>query len=158
MAKEKIFKPEDFDKKPPSSKKKKAWYKKPWIIGSIVLACAVAVGCVCVYVGKNESQTSTGLQLEVTHKSLVEDSTLQIDSLSPNPVDLVGETDEVKKEVIPVQPKLESNPISNSEIESEALKVIRGDYGNVPERRAKLGSRFQSVQNRVNKLKREGFF
>lgn len=154
MAKEKIFKPEDFDKSPKSNKKK-TWC---WIVGGCLVAICVIAGVVGWKMYENKPQTSIESQLEVAQTSKVEDSTLQIDSLSPAPADLVGETDKVKKEIIPAQPQTESNSISNSDIESEALKVIRGDYGNVPERRAKLGSRFQPIQNRVNKLKREGFF
>lgn len=47
--------------------------------------------------------------------------------------------------------------ISNN-IEAEALKVIHGDYGVGQERKDKLGSQYQAIQNRVNELKREGAF
>ena len=46
----------------------------------------------------------------------------------------------------------------SSDIEAEALKVIRGDYGIGNERKEKLGSLYQVIQNRVNELKREGVF
>lgn len=45
-----------------------------------------------------------------------------------------------------------------SDVEAEALKVIRGDYGNNPERKATLGDKYQPIQNRVNELKRQGYF
>jgi hypothetical protein len=38
------------------------------------------------------------------------------------------------------------------------MKVIRGDYGDGEERKEKLGSNYQSIQSRVNELKREGVF
>ncbi len=45
-----------------------------------------------------------------------------------------------------------------NDVEAEAMKVIRGDYGIGRERKAKLGSKYQPIQNRVNELKREGVF
>lgn len=50
----------------------------------------------------------------------------------------------------------ESN-VSN-DVEAEAMKVIRGDYGIGQERKDKLGSKYQTIQSRVNELKREGIF
>ena len=47
--------------------------------------------------------------------------------------------------------------ISN-DIEAEAIKVIRGDYGLGQERKDKLGAKYQIIQSRVNELKREGIF
>lgn len=43
-------------------------------------------------------------------------------------------------------------------VEAEALRVIRGDYGVGQERRDRLGVRYQAIQDRVNELKREGAF
>ena len=51
-----------------------------------------------------------------------------------------------------------TNASVSNDIEAEALKVIRGDYGIGQERRNKLGSQYQAIQNRVNELKREGVF
>lgn len=47
---------------------------------------------------------------------------------------------------------------TSSDIEAEALKVIRGDYGTGLDRKLKLGSRYRDIQNRVNELKRQGAF
>lgn len=44
----------------------------------------------------------------------------------------------------------------HSELEQEALSVIRGNYGNNPVRRRKLGDRYQEIQDRVNQMYREG--
>lgn len=49
-------------------------------------------------------------------------------------------------------------PTVPNDIEAEALKVIRGDYGVGKERKAKLGSKYQTIQSRVNELKRQGIF
>ena len=46
----------------------------------------------------------------------------------------------------------------SSDIEAEALKVIRGEYGTGFERKLKLGSKYREIQNRVNELKRQGAF
>lgn len=43
-------------------------------------------------------------------------------------------------------------------VEAEAMKVIRGDYGVGQERKDKLGTKYQTIQSRVNELKREGIF
>ena len=48
--------------------------------------------------------------------------------------------------------------VVSDDIETEALKVIRGDYGVGQERKDKLGEKYQPIQNRVNELKREGLF
>lgn len=40
----------------------------------------------------------------------------------------------------------------SEDIEAEALNVIRGKYGNNPERREILGSRYSEIQNRVNEI------
>ena len=49
-------------------------------------------------------------------------------------------------------------PEVSDNIQAEAMKVIHGDYGVGKTRKEKLGERYQSIQNRVNELKREGVF
>lgn len=49
-------------------------------------------------------------------------------------------------------------PNVSDDVEAEALRVIRGDYGIGQERKDKLGSKYQSIQSRVNQMKREGRF
>lgn len=46
----------------------------------------------------------------------------------------------------------------SNDVEAEAMKVIRGDYGVGQERKYKLGNKYQNIQNRVNELKKEGVF
>ncbi len=46
--------------------------------------------------------------------------------------------------------------LSSKTIDEAALSVIRGNYGNNPERKRKLGDRYQEIQNRVNQMYREG--
>ena len=51
-----------------------------------------------------------------------------------------------------------SNANVSNDVEAEAMKVIRGDYGVGQERKDKLGSKYKPIQSRVNELKRKGIF
>lgn len=46
----------------------------------------------------------------------------------------------------------------SDDVEAEALRVIRGEYGNGAERKRLLGDKYAAIQNRVNELKRHGAF
>ncbi len=46
----------------------------------------------------------------------------------------------------------------SSDIEAEAMKVIRGEYGIGQQRKNQLGNKYQPIQSRVNELKRQGAF
>lgn len=48
--------------------------------------------------------------------------------------------------------------VVSNDVEAEALKVIRGEYGIGQERKNKLGNDYEAIQRRVNELKREGAF
>ena len=170
MAKEKLFTPEDFDK----PKDKSFWQKcKNWIIGCIVIA-ALAVAIVALV-------KSCDTQKEVKEPTEKETPGTEIPTNAEGSETVEQETAPETKEVeqgeeqtamapvvdIPeVEPKPEATtakpttqPANVSDnIEQEAMNVIRGDYGNVPERREKLGSKYQEIQNRVNQLKKEGVF
>ena len=68
-------------------------------------------------------------------------------------------------ETIPSTPQSTNNVVTNNapsvvpnDIEAEAIKVIRGDYGIGQERKNKLGNQYEAIQRRVNELKREGAF
>lgn len=60
----------------------------------------------------------------------------------------------------PATTQTQSNASLNvsNDVEAEAMKVIRGDYGIGQERKDKLGNKYQTIQNRVNELKKEGVF
>ena len=171
MAKEKLFTPEDFDK----PKNKSFWQKyKGWIIGIVVLLIIITL-C-CIFCGKKEDSTelnqseqttqvkdtNTTAEIETLESPVTQErnvssgpETLEIDPTSTSAVETPSK-DVAQKDDKPQISTLPSNISDN--IEQEALNVIRGDYGNVPERREKLGSKYQEVQNRVNQLKREGAF
>lgn len=54
--------------------------------------------------------------------------------------------------------KNNATSVVSNDVEAEALKVIRGDYGVGQERKDNLGSQYEAIQRRVNELKREGVF
>lgn len=54
-------------------------------------------------------------------------------------------------------PAASASTVSDN-VEAEALKVIRGDYGIGQERKQKLGAQYRAIQERVNQMKREGLF
>lgn len=169
MAKEKLFTPEDFDK----PKDKSFWQKyKVWIIISItaILIIAAIVLC-CVFCGKTEekietdelakseqtvtsAETQERTEISKTVETATAPETQEVEQIeeqrTPAP-DVKAPKEEMKPEV--------SQPANVSDnIEQEAMNVIRGHYGNVPERCEKLGSKYQEIQDRVNQLKKEGVF
>lgn len=171
MAKEKLFTPEDFDK----PKAKSFWQKyKGWIIGIVVLLITVAL-CY-IFCGKKEkpteqSQSEQIIQVEDTYATseieAVESSVAQevnesaeTETLETEPTSTpTVETPDQKVEQEIVKSPNTAQPTNISDnIEQEAWNVIRGDYGNVPERREMLGFKYQEIQDRVNQLKKEGVF
>ena len=77
----------------------------------------------------------------------VDESTAMVESVKPTETTTI---DNAKTSV-------RTTNVSN-DVEAEAMKVIRGDYGIGQERKNKLGDKYQTIQNRVNELKREGLF
>lgn len=55
-----------------------------------------------------------------------------------------------------VDPEVEFETISNINVEQMAWSVIRGNYGNNPVRRQKLGEDYQVIQDKVNEFYRKG--
>lgn len=77
---------------------------------------------------------------------------------SSNPSKPVVNTPETT--TTPSAPQTTNNAPSvvSNDVEAEALKVIRGEYGIGQERKNKLGVQYEAIQRRVNELKREGVF
>lgn len=167
MAKRKIFTPEDFDKAPKSPKKNNT----KWIVGAVVVI-AVVLAILFAIKGCNSNNEATSSEAATPASEIVNDS--NVDSINVGEVKDIDEhlsqtpeiiTSQHVKIDIPQEEKIssgiadvQSNPVMSSEVESEAFKVIRGDYGNYPERKNALGDKYQSIQNRVNELKRQGVF
>ena len=69
----------------------------------------------------------------------VDESTAMVESVKPTETTTI---DNAKTSV-------RTTNVSN-DVEAEAMKVIRGDYGIGQERKNKLGDKYQTIQNRVN--------
>lgn len=166
MTKEKLFTPEDFDKEPKTPKK---GYIK-WIIIAVIGILAI-LAIIFGLKGCNSDIHSQSNEFSSTSVSEMQDSVVvievieDIDSIADGTHQTKESFDEqtTDKSTISIEsPEKIAEPVSNtrgdSNVETEAIKVIRGDYGNNPERRKNLGSNYQSIQNRVNELKRQGAF
>lgn len=82
---------------------------------------------------------------------------------SSNPSELNGSTTETT--LVSSRPQSTNKVVNNNassvvsnDVESEALKVIRGEYGIGQERKNRLGNQYEVIQRRVNEMKREGVF
>ena len=174
MAKEKLFTPEDFDK----PKDKSFWQKYKNRIISCIAAAALVVGIIASVKScdtqkevKDEEQEQTeqvaeGAQTQVsnegseTMEAETTPETQEVESVEEQTTatpEVATPKEEPKPEATPAKPVTQPDNVSDN-VEQEAMNVIRGDYGNVPERRQKLGSKYQEIQNRVNQLKKEGVF
>ena len=60
--------------------------------------------------------------------------------------------------IVTTAPSATSDDNISNDVEAEAMKVIRGDYGVGQERKEKLGTKYKIIQSRVNELKRKGIF
>lgn len=88
---------------------------------------------------------------------VVEETTATPESDAQATPEAVAE--EVAQPVAPVAAEpVSAAPAVSADIEAEALKVIRGDYGVGQERKDRLGAQYAAIQGRVNELKREGKF
>lgn len=169
MATEKLFKPEDFDKEPQKPEKNNKW----WIIGG-VLALVVVIAAV---IGFKSCKTEEASQQDeqLIPASEVIDTVAVDEALVPESPDTLWEETALRVENEPAvtssevvadkKPKANvaatpapQTSLVSSDIDAEAMKVIRGDYGNNPERQSLLGSKYQPIQDRVNELKRQGMF
>lgn len=166
MAKKKLFTPEDFDKKP----------KTPWksYIRWIIIAIIVILAIIAIIFGLkacNSGNQSRSAEIISTSVPEIQDSAVapevveDIDSFADGTSQAKESFDEQssdKPSISKESSEQVAEPVANTEavsnIETEALKVIRGNYGNNPERIKNLGSNYQSIQNRVNELKRQGAF
>ena len=82
---------------------------------------------------------SAEVKTDVNESQVVEEPKQEIDSKPIQP------TKDAQKPSAPVE-----------EVKAAAISVIRGNYGNNPERRRKLGDRYQEIQSKVNEMYRNG--
>lgn len=162
MAKDKLFSPEDFDKDP----KKNYRNVIQWVIGCVVLVL-VALAILFGFRRCNSDNTIQTQEQTVPVPYVDNDSVDSINEVGLEKNAQPGLNESLKEkegEVVAVEENsnptiIENPPIPiSSDIEKEAFKVIRGEYGNNPIRKNKLGDGYQNIQNRVNELKREGAF
>ena len=118
----------------------------------------------CIFCGNEEiaeqehtEQIAQGGEAVVSDRtdSVEFSETQELETTSSHVADLPKQ--EVTQEVVKPSKSIQVINVSN-DVETEALKVIRGDYGIGQERKDKLGEKYQTIQTRVNELKREGLF
>lgn len=103
------------------------------------------------------AQKSEGNHINTNSSDLANKESGQIEN--PVPSTQTSTASEPAKASLEATSKASSATVSVSDdIQAEALKVIKGEYGDGSKRKALLGSRYQEIQNRVNELKRQGFF
>lgn len=172
MAKEKLFSPEDFDK--PADK---SWWQKyrVLILGLSGALIIIAIILCCIFL-KDVDKEEVSAQQELT-ESPQEENSLEYNHTSNSEILATqgeeraeSELEDTKTEIVEItlspedkrkeedaQTKAIDLNVSNN-VETEALNVIHGDYGNGEIRKNKLGDKYQPIQNRVNELKRQGAF
>ena len=98
--------------------------------------------------------------VEVSNETTVNSS--EMDDKENKTEESKVEASGIQKGAMAAEPSLTVNPTAfhddEESINREALKVIRGDYGDGKVRRNQLGVNYKRIQNRVNELKRSGIF
>lgn len=166
MGKEKIFKPEDFDKDPDTSEKK---YTGKIVGAAIVVLLIVGIIVFFGMKGCGSDNPSKQLPQSVEEPIILDSSSemrSEVETEESQMSDAAINTDKAKDGASSERDRMEESPAVTtspspevlSDIEQEAMKVIRGDYGVGQERKDKLGTQYRPIQNRVNQLKREGAF
>lgn len=169
----------------PEPAKSKSWIW--WILGLVVVA---VIAFFCLKSCGNESDVKEGETTEETsavaqptdeqdngelvapndEASVTEASDASEPETANESADDASQSQEPQKPsesatTNPAQPTQSNTPVAlvptAGDVETEALNVIRGDYGNAPVRYDLLrqkGLDAQAIQRRVNELKREGVF
>lgn len=154
----------------PNEPKSKAWL---WILlGVIVLG---VIGYLLFSKSNDKVAKPLEQEVETVAESSVPTDTIatggaNIEGVAPDDGNEAANTSDTKNSDVVETPATVDNTstvpssiqvnVSNvsNDVEAEAMKVIRGDYGVGQERKDKLGSQYQTIQSRVNELKREGLF
>ena len=145
-----------------------------WIIIALIIAAIAA--CAYFFMGGNKDKENTDKEIPQTEQN---DSTQNSENASDSTANSVSQTEKDtptsdaepaatpesdKKESglldsqnqTPVTSPAESNAATSGDIEENALRVIRGDFGNGQERKDKLGSSYAEIQGKVNEMYRQG--
>ena len=137
-SKEKRF---DFTKDDDGGKRKKS-YKMIYIIGLIIVIGTIGT----LFISPNFSSSE---KQKVVNDTIVADTEINELQMEDNNNDEFKMLDDEKVTVIET-----TSSILN--LDEKALSVIRGNYGNNPERRRKLGAEYQIIQDKVNEMYRNG--
>lgn len=88
-------------------------------------------------------------------------SSIKTDSKGSEPsIDVIPDNSDVQRTSDGVNEPQGGHTVTPAEatadVKTEALSVIRGNYGNNPVRRRLLGDRYQEIQNKVNEMYHNG--
>lgn len=159
MGKDKLFTPEDFDK---PGRRRDNWKKIILIVILIVVILGLVTWTICSYMKKGDLKSDQNKYLEqldvpneVDDVSNDSDTFILVDGVNY----IEDSIPEVKQEEFSEEASVVNTATNSADIiNAEAMKVIRGEYGNIPKRKKLLGSRYQEIQSKVNQLKKDGAF
>ena len=159
----KIFSEEDFDK--PSPKGNWFFGHLKHIVGGVLVLAAIILAIVFVPRKCTKGKTPDTLITDTIANGLNSETNVE-DSITVNPVSDVENSstekadnysstniDNAQTDTNPSEP---TNISVSTDVVKEALSVIRGNYGNNPDRRRLLKERYQEIQNKVNEMYRNG--
>jgi len=161
--KSKIFSEEDFDKPSPKGN----WFSEhlKHIIGGVLVLAVIILVIVFVPRKCTKGETPDKLITDTIANGLKSDINVE-DSITVNSVSDVDKNstekadnnnsiniDNVQSDTNPSDP---TNISVSTDLIKDALSVIRGNYGNNPDRRRLLKERYQEIQNKVNEMYRNG--
>lgn len=147
---------------------------KVWILIGVIAICAIGFW----FFSKFSNNMNEPIMSEVVEplkdsapREATDEETKSVAFVEESNADVNNSVEQkqstVTKETAPQIPVTPENTLTNStvntvnipiDVDAEAMRVIRGDYGIGQERKDKLGIKYQTIQNRVNELKREGVF
>lgn len=162
----KIFSEEDFDK-PSQQGNWLSVHIKQVILGALVVVCIILAIIFaprgCANDGKPVVDTLVtdtickDSVVPVVEDSVSSDSIITTQIITEeDPKDISGSTTEINKKKVNNTTVSQDVAKISEDIVKEALSVIRGNYGNNPERRRLLKDRYQEIQNKVNEMYRNG--
>lgn len=143
---------------------------KKWLIGALVIVALCVLGW-WLFSNDNSTNETTPAVSELPKdtspseddETAASDSTyagITASALETNSSDVDKTSDvavpgDMPTNAEPVQKSSQTSMPATSvseDTETEAMKVIRGEYGNNPERKNRLGARYEEIQSRVNQL------
>ena len=143
-SKEKRF---DFTKDDDGGKRKKS-YKMIYIIGLIIVIGTIGTLCISPNFSSSDKQ-------EVVNDTIAAVTEINESKLDDNNNVEVINNDDSKMQDHEKVTVIETTS-STLNLDEKVLSVIRGNYGNNPERRRKLGAEYQIIQDKVNEMYRNG--